>query len=336
MIGFVVLTGWAHARVPIESRADLGEDFVPAPRAVDAASLGFDALLADYYWLQAVQVAGSQSAIDERIASHLGRLVDVVTTLNPHVGHPYRFAAVWMTHSREQVLEANRLLERAIAHQPGEWRNYFYLGFNHFYYLGNYPDAAGALERAMELPGSPAYLPRLVARLKSQTGDIEVAEVFLRQLLEGSDDEDERAKYASGLDEIEIEHKARFLDRARAAYRALTGRDILRVEDLVTGPHRVIEKLPSPEPDAMPESLSRGSVWEIEGDQIVSSYVGARYEVHYSHPDGSEGAVFDASAGGSDDAASARDGALEDAASAGDEIAAGGETTRETGEGDGA
>ena len=291
-VGFVLLTGWAHARVPVESRADLGEDFVPAPSAVDAASLGFDAVLADYYWLQAVQVAGSQVVIDERIAGHLGRLVDVVTTLNPHVSHPYRFAAVWMTHSREQVLAANRLLERAIDHHPDDWRNHFYLGFNHFYYLGNYPEAAAALEAAMALDGAPGYLPRLVARLKSETGDIEVAEVFLRQLLAGTEDEAERAKYETGLDEIEIEQKARFLDRARDAYRALSGRDLEHVEDLVRGPFRVIERLPDPEPDAIPESLRRGSVWQIRGDRIVSSYVGSRYEVHYSHYGGHEGALF--------------------------------------------
>ena len=308
MFGFVLLTGWAHARVPLETRADLGEDFVPAPAAVDAASLGFDALLADYYWLQAVQVAGAQHAVDERVASHLGRLVDVVTTLNPHVGHPYRFAAVWMTHSRAQVLEANRLLERAIAFHPDDWRNHFYLGFNHFYYLGNYPAAAEALEAAMDLEGSPGYLPRLVARLKSQTGDIEVAEVFLRQLLAGTDDEHERVKYETGLDEIEIEHKARFLDRARAAYRALTGRDIEQVEDLVTGPHRVIEQLPDPEPEAIPASLRRGSVWTIEGDRIVSSYLGARYEVHYSHYGGQKGALFDEEAQAPETPASEDDG----------------------------
>lgn len=291
-VGFVLLTGWAHARVPIGSRADLGEDFVPAPSAVDAASLGFDAVLADYYWLQAVQVAGSEAVIDERIAGHLGRLVDVVTTLNPNVSHPYRFAAVWMTHSREQVLAANRLLERAIDHHPEDWRNHFYLGFNHFYYLGQYPEAASALEAAMALEGAPGYLPRLVARLKSETGDIEVAEVFLRQLLAGTEDEAERAKYETGLDEIEIEQKARFLDRARDAYRALSGQDLARVEDLVRGPFRVLERLPDPEPDAIPASLRRGSAWQIRGDRIVSSYVGTRYEVHYSHYGGHEGAVF--------------------------------------------
>lgn len=292
LIACAALTGWAHAHVPVETAADLGEDFLPVPSAVATASLGFDALLADYYWLQAVQIAGSDEAIDGPVADRLGRLVDVVTTLNPHVGHPYRFAAVWMTHSREQVLEANRLLARGILHHPEDWRNHFYLGFNHFYYLGDYVAAAEALERSAALSGSPAYLPRLVARLKSQTGDIEVAEVFLRQLVESATDEAERAKYEAGLDEIEIEHKARFLDRAREAYRAVAGRDIESVEDLVRGRHRVIERLPSAEPDSLPSSLSRGSVWQVEETEIVSSYVGARYEVHFAHPDGSDGAVF--------------------------------------------
>lgn len=305
MFGFVLLTGWAHAKLPLDTRADLGADFVPAPAVADAVSLGFDALLADYYWLQAVQVAGARDAVDEPTADHLGRLVDVTTTLNPHVGHPYRFAAVWMTFTREQVGRANALLERAIAHHPEDWRNYFYLGFNHFYYLGDYEAAADALETATSLPGSPGYLPRLVARLKSQTGDIDVAEVFLRQLLEGTEDEEQQAKYLAGLDEIEIERKARFLDRAAEAYRTLSGNALTSVDVLVTPPHRVIETLPRPEPEAMPEGLSRGSVWEIGDDgRIYSTYVGGRYEVHYAHHKGTS-AVFSESTADAEHEASA-------------------------------
>ena len=283
----VLSTGWAHARLPLTSRAERGEAFVAAPRVANAASLGFDALIADYHWLQAVQVVGRNDVVDEQTADHLGKLIDVVTTLNPHVDHPYRFAAVWLTHSDDQVREANRLLERAIAHHPLEWRNHFYLGFNHFFYLGEFAQAAEALETAMELPGAPDYFPRLVARLKSQQGDIDVAEVFLRQLLETTTDEAQIAKLESALDEIEIEYKARHLDRAREAYRALTGRDIRGVRQLVRGPHRVLERLPSPEPDAIPPSLSRGSRWKIDRKtgRIVSSYLGHRYEVHYSAAD---------------------------------------------------
>ena len=278
-------TGWAHSQVPHHTRAARGEIFVPDPRAASAASFGFKAVLADYHWLQAVQIAGGRDVIDPASASHLGRLIDVVTTLNPHVGHPYRFAAVWLTNDPKQVREGIRLLERAIEHQPEEWRNYFYLGFNHFFYLGEYERAAEALEEAIHLEGRPAYLPRLVARLKSQHADIDVAEVFLRELLAASDDDEVKAKLKVSLDEIEIEYKARHLDRARAAYREITGRDIEAVDDLIRGSHAVLERLPNPEPESMPKSLSRGSVWELnrDEDRIESSYVGGRYEVHY-HP----------------------------------------------------
>lgn len=283
-IGF---TGWAHSRLPITTRSDLGESFVPSPRVASTMAFGFNALLADYHWLQAVQVVGREEFVGAGTARHLGKLIDVVTTLNPHVGHPYRFAAVWLSHDEELVLEGNRLLERAIVNHPDDWRNYFYLGFNHFFYLANYPEAASALEIAMNLPDSPAYLPRLVARLKSQHADIDVAEIFLRELLRTTQDEEARAKLQVALDEIEIEYKARQLDRARAAYLALAGRDIKAVKDLVHDPHRVLEKLPSAEPDLIPSSLSRGSVWQIdpENGRIESSYLGSRYEVHYSRVD---------------------------------------------------
>jgi len=283
----IVTTGWAHSHVPHTTRADLGEDFAPSPGLARVMALGFDALLADYYWLQAVQVAGGANAIDASDARQLGRLVDVVTTLNPHVGHPYRFAAVWLTHDALQVREGNRLLRRAIEYHPDDWRNHFYLGFNHFFYLADYEEAARALEIAIDLPGRPAYLPLLVARLKSQHGDIDVAEVFLRELYRSSEDEDTKVKLQVALDEIEIEHKARFLDRARQTFHELSGQDIESVDDLTRGRHRLLESLPSPEPDAIPASLAGESVWNIdpETDRIVSSYLGRRYEVHYSGTD---------------------------------------------------
>ena len=283
----MVTTGWAHSRAPHTTRAELGEDFVPRASLVQAVSFGFDALLADYYWLQAVQVAGGSDVVDASDARHLGRLVDVVTTLNPHVGHPYRFAAVWLTHDVDQVREAIRLLERAVEHHPDDWRNYFYIGFNHFFYLGEFEEAARALEIAIDLPGRPAYLPRLVARLKSQHGDIDVAEVFLRELHQSAEDEEARARLQVALDEIEIEYKARHLDRARAAFRERADRDLESIEELIRGPYRVLEQLPGAEPEAIPEALSRDSIWKIDPktDRFVSSYLGRRYEVHYASTD---------------------------------------------------
>ncbi len=284
----LAFTGFVHARIEPDTRADQGEAYVPTPSTAKTAALGFDAVMADYYWLQAIQKAGGDEVVDEQVGRHLGKLIDVVTTLDPWVDHPYRFAAIWMTEGEENVRTAIDLLHRGIEHHPDEWRNWFYLGFDHFYYLGETEEAADALEQASNLPGSPTYLPRLVARLRSAGADIEVAEVFLRQLVESTEDEEKVAVYQAALDEIEVEHKARFLDRAREAYRKLSGRDVERIEDLASGPFRVIEKLPAPHPDALPPGAAPDAAWEIgEDGRVVSTYYGARYEVHYSPAGGS-------------------------------------------------
>lgn len=265
-----VLTAAVHGQMPTQGRAARGDVFVPRPEVAEITALGFDAAVSDYYWLQAVQVVGSQSIVEHK-AELLAALIDVVTTLNPHVDHAYRFAAVWLTDSEANIRKAIELLRRGIAHHPGDWRNHFYLGFNHFWYLDEPAPAADALEEAMRLPGSPAYLRRLVARLRSDEGGLEAAESFLHGLILEAASDAEREQYAGALVEIETERIARRLDAARERYRDRHGRDIEAVEDLVRGPDPVLAALP-PEP--------RGGGWRLESytGRIVSDVLRHRYE----------------------------------------------------------
>jgi tetratricopeptide (TPR) repeat protein len=284
-LAVVSLTAVVHARIPATPKALEGEAFVPRPRLAKLASLGFHSLVSDFHWLRAVQVAGEGDREPTDHAEHLGRLIDVVTSLDPWVDHPYRFAAIWMTDTAERVREANRLLRRGIEHHPDDWRGYFYLGFNLFFYLGENQQAARVLEQAIQRPGAPVYLSRLVARLRSEAGNLDAAEVFLRELVRSAPDEYARAEYQGALDEIEVERRARFLDRARRAYRELSGSDISRPMDLLQAPHAVLSSLPSPEPSSLPPALRRGSQWilDAESDLIVSSYYGRRYQLSF-HP----------------------------------------------------
>jgi tetratricopeptide (TPR) repeat protein len=261
------------ARLPA-APAHVGDvAFVPEPGAAKLAAFGFDAVLSDYYWMRAVQIVGSPEGPVGR-SHHLGRLIDVVTTLDPWVGHAYRFAAVWMTDDEAAVRHANAILTRGIAHHPDDWRNRFYLGFNHFFYLGENAAAASALEPAVGLRGAPRYLGRLVARLRSDAGggEIESAAAFLQELLRQTEDPYARAEYEKALDEIEAERRARTLDAAREEFRRRHGRDITRVEDLVQVEPPVLRALP-PEPHGFEWTLDR------ESGRIVSSYVGHRYQL---------------------------------------------------------
>jgi hypothetical protein len=279
LLGAAVTAAAAHQHIDTSVKFDRSERFVPRPEQAKLSSLGFDALLADAYWIQAVQIVGGlQQGIGEH-APLIGRLIDVVTSLDPWVGHPYRFAAVWMTDSVDSVLKANALLERAIAYHPRDWRNRHYLGFNHFFYLGDDQRAAEILELAVGLPDAPHYLAGLVAKLREQHDGLETAEQFLIQLAESTEDEYARAAYLKALDEVVTERRARLLDAAREVYRRRFGHDIARVEDLLSGPNPVLRRLPLAHP------FFPGFEWKLDPEtgEIFSSFYEGRYRTHV-HP----------------------------------------------------
>ncbi len=272
----VAATGAAHSRMDTQVRALGGELFVPRPEHARLWSLGFAPVLADFYWVEALQLVGGETGRTERHAPVVASLIELVTTLDPWVDHPYRFAALWLTDSPRSVERANALLEKAIAHHPLEWRNPYYLGFNWFFYLEDPVRAAGFLERAAALSGSPPYLGALVARLRADAGGIELAEAFLTQMARSTEDGYARAAYLKALDEIETERRARGLDQARLEFWRRRGRDIESVEELLAGPAPVLAELPSAHP------IFAGFRWQIDprSGEIVSSFYGSRYELH--------------------------------------------------------
>jgi len=277
----IALTAVAHSSINTAPRIEEGRLFVPEPEHARLSSLGFETVVADYYWIQALQFVGGVRGDTRKHGPLIARLIDVVTTLDPWVGHPYRFAAVWLTADEAAVRAANRLLERGIAHDPLDWRNRYHLGFNHFFYLEENFRAADVLEGALPLAGVPNYLGALVARLRASQGSLEMAAGFLSELARNAQDEYARAEYLKALDEIETERRARYLDAAREEYWRRHGEDIDRVEDLLRGPDPIVSQLPAAHPQF---GFARWVLDEKSG-QIVSSYYRKRYELHATQRD---------------------------------------------------
>jgi len=277
----ISMTALVHSAMDTAAEVDPSRIFLPDPTHAQLASLGFDTVVSDYYWLQALQLVGGEEGDTRRHAGTIGEMIELVTALDPWVGHPYRFAAVWLIDSKQSVRTANRLLERGIAHNPSDWRNYYHLGFNYFFYLEENETAADVLETVLNLEGAPSYLGALVARLRMNSGSLETAADFLTELVRTASDDFARARYSKALDEIETERRARFLDGARAEYRRRHGEDIREVGDLLRGPAPILRQLPSAHPVFdFPE-------WRIDEDsgQIVSSFYDSRYQLHLTAHD---------------------------------------------------
>ena len=217
----------------------------------------------------------------EPYAPVIASLIELVTGLDPWVDHPYRFAAIWLSDGAETLGRANRLLEKSIAYHPLDWRNRHYLGFNHFYHLGDARRAADVLEPAVGLAGAPNYLGPLVAKLRADSGGLDAAEELLVGLVNTTSDEYAKARFLKSLDEIGTERLARRLDAARVEYWRRHGRDLQRVEDLLAGPEPVLGALPPAHPHFP------GFVWMLDPEtgQITSSFYGSRYRLYHSKTD---------------------------------------------------
>ncbi len=271
LMGFVSL---AQSKFSLEPQAKTDRHAFFRPELARLATFGFHALVADYYWIQSVQLVG-ETMTPEIYSEEIGQYIDLVTTIDPWVTHPYDAAAIWLVNSKAQVLEANRLLKRGIEYHPDRWRTYYHLAFNLFFYLEEIDEAADVLTQAMDLPGAPIYLRRMVAKLRAGGEDLEVAASFLRQFVESVEDETARELYLKGLNEIDTERVARLLDVAHEEYKKRNGKDIEEVEDLLRGESPVLHALP-------PHPGGEGS-WVISnrGDgRIVSSIYLVRYELH--------------------------------------------------------
>ncbi len=243
------------------------------PELARLATFGFHALVADYYWIQSVQLVG-ETDHPEIFAEEIGQYIDLTTTIDPWVIHPYDAAAIWLVNSRAQVLDGNRLLRRGIEHHPDRWRTYYHLAFNLFYYFEQSGEAADVLTQAIDLPGAPIYLRRMVAKLRADEGGLDVAAGFLRQFVESVEDEVAREMYLEALVEVDTERMARLLDIAREEYKKRNGKDIEEVDDLLRGESPVLHALP-PHPGAE----GHWTLSENNG-RIVSSVYLVRYELH--------------------------------------------------------
>ena len=134
--------------------------YLQSGRAVEKLSLSYDAVVADVYWIRAIQHYG-----DERLGGGVQRfsllhpLLDIATSLDPRFVIAYRFGALFLSEpfpggaGRPDLAIA--LLEKGLRAQPTKWQYAEDIGFVYYWQLQSYKQAAAAFSRAADIPGAP-------------------------------------------------------------------------------------------------------------------------------------------------------------------------------------
>lgn len=262
-------------RFPAAGRRPYDLPVIPTAAAARLTSLGHPTLVANLWWLRAVQYMGDPLA-DRRGWDKLHPAADLVTDLDPRHGYAYQVAGILLGAIGE-VQESNALFEKGSRALPGRYSLFFQRAVNAFLYETDYAEAARWFEAASRVPGAPAVRMRsyAAAMLVKGANDRDRALAILRESLASAEDEDTRRRIEEQMVQIELEARAGIIEEAVEVYRERHFVDPVSLELLVAA--GLLPELPE---DPF------GGVLHLDADGRVRSSVHPQRFLPRETPDG--------------------------------------------------
>jgi tetratricopeptide (TPR) repeat protein len=207
-LGLVVVVGMACAallvrwidtlRPPMDPNA-VDESLYLDGETARRMSLGFNGLAADWYWMRSLQYVGRKimATPEDVVIDDLGKLnlkllaplLDTATTLDPEFLDPYEYAAIVLPGI--DVQEAIRITQKGIDANPNAWKLYHHLGYI-YWQQRNYQAASEMYDRGAQIPGAPAWMQAMKAKMAADGGSRSTAREIYTRMFEQSAEEQVR------------------------------------------------------------------------------------------------------------------------------------------------
>lgn len=197
--------------------------------AVGRMALSFKSVLADVYWIRAIQYFAATRLQHRPIVGEdlLYPLLDVTTTLDPAFNIAYRFGATFLAEKRAAGLGrpdlAVRLLDKGFASNPHKWEYLHDKAFIYYWHENDYRTAAHWFAEAAKVPGSADWLPGLAAYMLVQGGDRRSSRFLFEQLRASAEHEYMRKNAERRLEQLDLLDLIDRLDLALDRYAELAG-----------------------------------------------------------------------------------------------------------------
>jgi hypothetical protein len=155
-------------------------------------TLEFHGLASDYLMLGTLTFMGQKLIEEKALTPSEWQMVYLalkqVVNLDPRFIDPYVVAEMSLPWEGGMVEETNDLLKQATEARPDDYLPFFFLWYNHFYFLKDVKTAASYLQQAAQKPHAPEYYGTLAARMHLYSGELQNSIVFLKELLNEATD----------------------------------------------------------------------------------------------------------------------------------------------------
>ena len=233
-------------------------------------ALGFEGLMADWYWMRSLQYIGGK--IDK---SESDINIDDMRSLNPKLLYPYlenatdldpHFIAAYsygaMVLPAIDAQKAIELTNRGIANNPSEWRLYQHLGYI-YWKMGKYDKSAESYETGSRIDGAAPFMRMMAASMQTSGGSRSTAREIYRQMLTGADDEQVKLTATRRLYELASLDEREAIDKVLADFQTKNGRCAASFGEIITL--------------LMPVKLPDGRVFSIDSSGRIVDPTGAPY-----------------------------------------------------------
>jgi tetratricopeptide (TPR) repeat protein len=236
------LARWIDVRRPAPNVQEEEERLYLTGNTLRRASLGFNGLAADWYWMRSLQYVGRKflkagpriqlDNLSQLNLKLLAPLLEMTTTLDPEFQEPYEYAAVVLP--AIDVQEAIRITKKGIAVNPSAWRLYQHLGYI-YWQQRDFKSASEAYGQGAALPGAPAWMQAMKARMAAEGGSRNLAREIYFHIYEQAGDpavkEMARGRLLqlNSLDQRDLLRKVLLLYKAKAGRCAVDWKDVQQV-----------------------------------------------------------------------------------------------------------
>ncbi|RKY77093.1 hypothetical protein DRQ07_09255 [candidate division KSB1 bacterium] len=144
------------------------------------------------------------------LVSYIYPLLYRVADVDPHFIFPYIFGGVYVLLDTGESDKAEKLLRKGMKENPDRWEFPFYLGWLYWMYRGDKLTTYKLLQQAITQKDCPDYVKTLYAGLSKNLGRVEQAKIYLKSLIESTDNQDMKKQLQEALDRIESENPDKF------------------------------------------------------------------------------------------------------------------------------
>jgi hypothetical protein len=200
-------------------------------------SLEYAPLIADLYWTRVVQYYGGRQTRRDANVALLGPLLDLTTTLDPHLIVAYRFGSTFL--SEPPPRGAGRpdlgiqLIERGLRENPDYWRFYEDLGFIYYFDLKDYQKAADAFLEGSQKPGAMIWMKTFAARITEQGESRQTSAMLWSEIYHSTENQEIKKNALIHLHLLQAQGDCEQLDKIAEEYRKRSGHPPTKMRDLV-------------------------------------------------------------------------------------------------------